>query len=116
MKARKKSINQYSITWDTERAKEQVKRYVEIADKLQKDPDKKQRKLSCECKRCFYVRTERIGGAAMTEWHCGICDKKSISGSTNCPTLCMECSQKHSLCAECGSDIELRVRRKWEGV
>jgi hypothetical protein len=65
-----------------------------------------------ECPCCFYLRSGRVGGAAMTTWFCGVCGKQDMHGSTATPKLCRECSTTHELCRECGGDLAMRSRRK----
>jgi len=45
-----------------------------------------------------------IAGAAMTDWECENCGKKSPSGSTRCPELCDACSAKLQECKYCRND------------
>lgn len=80
------------------------------------DKDKKTRLERLECRWCFYWESSRIGGAAMTNWLCGVCAKEQMHGSTAVPRLCNPCGKKHELCVECGGDLHQRRRRKWNEI
>ena len=117
MKARKAKIDRVSM----ERASNQAKRIIEAqlarAVKLTDDSEKARRLANNLCMCCFYVHGTRMGGAAMTNRDCGICDQDMLFGSTATDVICPPCATKHELCKQCGSDINLRVRRKdysWE--
>ncbi len=75
------------------------------------DNRKADRKNKLECKRCFYMRQGRIGGTAITQQSCGICEKVIMYSSTNTDAMCKECAEKYQLCVYCGADQELRPRR-----
>ena len=74
------------------------------------DADKTQRLSEQECIVCFY--NTKIGGAAMTDSPCGLCEVTMHFGSTNVDRLCTNCSINHRLCKHCGADIELKGRNK----
>lgn len=76
------------------------------------DNNMKARLAKIECKSCFYLKTGRVGGAAMTQWFCGICGEEQRASSTNHDTICSACAKKHSLCKYCGGDIDLNEDRK----
>ena len=113
MKAFQKIIDNTSAETQTWDAKEYGEKIVANALKWVTDADKVQRKKALECKTCFYLKRGRIGGCAMTDFPCGICGIKCMAGSTNTDRLCANCSKEHQLCIYCGSDLELRVRRKF---
>jgi hypothetical protein len=78
------------------------------------DEQRAARKTACECRTCFYLRSSRIGGAAMTYWNCGLCGVENLHSSTATPRICRECAEEHELCAECGGDVKMRGNRsKW---
>lgn len=65
-----------------------------------------------QCKYCTFIRPDRIGGAAMTEASCGLCQKPLMFGSTCTDRLCPDCARNNGLCKHCGADLELKDRRK----
>jgi len=91
---------------------EHVKVAIELAKKLEADPDKKKRLQAQECKSCFYV-LGKLGCAAMTSRECSCCGKDMMFGSTCTDALCLDCAKKHGLCKHCGGDIDMKQRRKW---
>lgn len=76
------------------------------------DSNKEARLKVSECPVCFYLKTGRVGGAAMTEWLCGICEEKQRASSTNHGTICATCAKTHNLCSYCGGDIALNINRR----
>lgn len=76
------------------------------------DPKRKERLEKPECICCFYIRTPRIGGAAMTTQPCGKCEQNMMFGSTSTDMLCPDCAKKLKLCRHCGADLNLKDRRK----
>jgi hypothetical protein len=78
---------------------------------LAADQDGTARRAKGECAPCFYLRSRRLGGAAMTTWHCGLCATPDTAGSTATPKLCAGCAQTHRLCTWCGGDQETRTSR-----
>jgi hypothetical protein len=83
---------------------------LESFRKLLEDPDKEKRLADQECVICYY--SGKIGGAAMTDSHCGICDTTMHFGSTNVDRLCTVCAEKHKLCKHCGADMDYKNRNK----
>jgi hypothetical protein len=78
------------------------------------DRDISARVAAHTCKSCWYFQRNRIGGAAMTTWYCGICGARRIHGSTAHNKICDRCATEHKLCVQCGGDIMMRARRrKW---
>lgn len=92
------------------RAKEQFKHVVELAEKFQKDPDRKRRMERHYCIPCHYH--SRIGGAAMTNQECAACGKDEMYGSTATDKLCLDCAKSTETCKCCGGDIKMRINRK----
>lgn len=84
-----------------------------IAESLQylADEKKKEREAKGECKTCFYMRSSRIGGAAITSKPCDLCGEYMSFGSTNTDRLCLECAVKNKICKRCGGDLHMRTRR-----
>lgn len=75
------------------------------------DAEKEKREKEQLCVFCYYVASW-IGGAAMTEANCGICQKISMYGSTCVDKVCKDCADNHKLCVHCGADREHKKRRK----
>jgi len=80
------------------------------------DASKEKRLAVLECKTCFYFRSSRIGGAAMTTTNCRVCDKDITFGSTNVDCLCMSCGAVQELCVRCGGDLHMRPRRVYQKI
>lgn len=105
-------MNITEMLWATGRSKRKVDSVIKMAIDMQKDRRKKERIKKYECKGCFYY--PRIGGSAMTEGNCALCDSHQLHSSTNTDVLCLDCAKKNKLCRHCGGDIDLRTkRRKW---
>lgn len=111
MEHSKASITASSVQWATDIAINYAQDSIEGALGYLADKSKKERREKGECKFCFYMRTQRIGGAAMTSQPCGICGEYQMYGSTNTDKICLKCAKKHELCKYCGADLELRPRR-----
>lgn len=111
MERRAKRIDFVSVARDTDYALDLGKTYVEKAFKWLGDPKRKDRILQNLCKTCYYIRNERIGGAAMTTQPCGVCEVPVTYSSTCTDALCAACAKKQELCKHCGADVRLRPRR-----
>lgn len=94
----------------TERAKQRVQDWIDLANAATNDTRHAQRIASHECKACFY--SSRMGGAAITTRNCMCCSQPQTYGSTNTDVLCLPCAKEGSLCKHCGADLELRTRRR----
>lgn len=90
--------------------KSYLKHYVNLVEKFNKDPNKKERLEKHECVFCFY--SDRVGAAAMTKKDCIYCGKTEMYGNSNTNDVCIECAKRYELCVHCGSDIKMRTRRK----
>ena len=62
------------------------------------------------CKFCTFIRPDPIGGAAMTNAECGLCDTVMTFGSTVTDVLCKSCAEHNQLCRRCGADLDLTNR------
>lgn len=111
MRAHRRNINPATILSATCGNKERVAWYRETVAKVDTDPEKAKRIASQQCAFCYYA-SGRIGGAAMTSVQCGLCDKDLLFGNTCVDVLCPECAKTSSLCKHCGSDIDMKERRK----
>ncbi len=110
-----RKISRQSISTSTMIHVEMRQATVRHALQMMTDPQKKERKTACKCVVCFY-ESGRIGGAAMTSQPCGICGEVQQFGSTATDPLCEKCAKEHALCKQCGSDVELRMRRGWAQI
>lgn len=110
MQQRPMIMNRGNIIGATERAKDRVKSWVDLANEVVIDSRNAERIIKHECKACFY--SSRIGGSAMTKRPCMSCASDEIYGSTATDVLCRSCAIKHGLCRHCGGDMEMRTRRK----
>lgn len=86
------------------------KRHLEYIKRYLEDPEKKERIKEQECVCCYY--SSKIGGAAMTQTQCGLCEKEMYFGSTCVDALCQECAKNNKLCKHCGADMEYKTRKK----
>jgi len=111
MKVKNPIVDAVSVTRNTDMAKYISDEGVRHALEFMTDPRKKKRLENCECKTCFYFRSGRIGGAAMTSANCGACNKDIMYSSTNVDQVCKPCGIKHELCVRCGGDVHMRPRR-----
>jgi predicted nucleic acid-binding Zn ribbon protein len=107
-----KKIDQDSVTWSTEISLERIQKTKDQAIKYVLDPDKKIRVEKSFCIPCYY-QNGRVGGAAMTVQPCGICLVDQRYSSTATDALCFPCASNHSLCKQCGADLALKPRRKF---
>lgn len=112
MEPRKQKIDIQKIVNHTHFVKVRMENTISLADKFKNDPDKKERHKKQECPVCFYIDS-RIGGAMMTTVQCATCDEAMQYGSTCTDLLCLKCAKKMGLCRHCGSDIDVKKRRKF---
>lgn len=71
----------------------------------QMDKDRDSRIKNNLCAYCFYFDSSRMAGQAFTEWCCDVCSKIHTHANTATPVVCDSCSKDHSLCVQCGRDI-----------
>jgi|SRR5699024_7370495 len=110
MEQKPKKMDIVNMIRATEDAKARVKGWLDLAEQVASDTRKAERLSRQECKGCFYA--SRFGGAAITRRACMSCGEDQMYGSTATDVLCIECAKQHDLCAHCGGDIKMRVRRK----
>lgn len=110
MQQRAAKVDKSHIEFRTSMAKDAVKAAIERGEKMRGDPDKVKRKAAQKCIRCYYD-SARIGGAAMTERACGICDEPQTYGSTATDELCQACADRNLLCKQCGGDVDMKRRQ-----
>ena len=90
----------------------QANRHINDLRKRLADFDNAKAGHDGQCKYCTFIRPERIGGAAITEGTCGLCERPMTFGNTCTDRLCPECAHDNGLCRHCGGDLELKDRRK----
>lgn len=112
MQQRKETVNRSTIASKNSRAKLQITEIIKRTEKLQTDPDKKQRIADKLCLCCYYVNNNRIGGASFTHRPCGLCEQDMTFSSTATDVICLKCACEQSLCKQCGADLELKNRVK----
>lgn len=108
MIVKKANISAYSIESKTSQNKERARILIQRVNAF----NESKRGVNGECKACSYLFPDRIGGSAMTETVCGICEKPMLFGNTCTDVLCIECAELNLLCKHCGGDVDLKVRRK----
>lgn len=87
-----------------------AKEALAFALRLQNDPDRKNRIDQSMCHCCFYQRG-MLSGQMLTERQCSFCDAVVRSGNTSCGMICVPCAKQRGLCAKCGADITLKIRK-----
>lgn len=107
-----KTIDQDSVTWNTDMCLQEKEGTIRRALNYLNDPKKKERKDKNLCIICYYSEG-RLGGAAITKQSCGICKEVQRYSSTATDDLCEKCAKIHSLCKQCSADLELKPRRKF---
>jgi hypothetical protein len=112
MNIQKKNINRSTYEWETETNRDRIAKLRISLARYDDDADRAKRLEKCECKFCYYYMTSRIGGAACSQRPCGLCKAMIYSGSTNVDVLCHACGKERGMCARCGGDLEMKVRRK----
>lgn len=95
-------------------ATERVKQWLASAEEAVFDQKRFERRKKAKCVLCFYRKSGRIGGAAITNSPCRICAEVMTFSSTATDALCVKCATENDLCCECGCDLQLRRRRKVE--
>lgn len=108
----KKSFDKAVMANATFRAVRLATEILESARSFEADSNKRYRLEKHECKTCFYFRSNRIGGAAMTTQPCAICSEAMLFGNTATSLICLNCAKQHKLCRHCGADSELRPKRR----
>lgn len=112
MQQQKEQITRSTISYRNKRAKEQIQHILQLAERIASDVEKEKRESMHLCLCCYYARSQRIGGAAITSKPCGVCEETMQFGSTATDAVCDSCAKEQGLCKQCGADIELAERRK----
>lgn len=114
MKQNPYELSPAEVTSATDRSRRYAEEAVVQALRLAADADLNTREAQGLCKACYYLRAERIGGAAITTRPCGVCLQEMTFGSTATDKLCGPCAVRECLCKQCGGDLKLRARRVWQ--
>lgn len=110
-----KQMTQGDMRIATEYSVQRMKDYLELSYKLINDPDKVARIKKCECRWCFYSPKWHAG--MPRAYQCGVCGVDHVRGNPLIIKICQQCATKHSLCRECGGDLEMRARRRnWPDI
>lgn len=115
MKFPQRTLDRVALENATYRSKRYYEDVLQKADAASTDAMRRERLDACQCKTCFYL-TGRFGGAACSERPCANCGTPVTHGSTDVDVLCHDCAKELGLCCHCGSDVELKMRRKWPTV
>lgn len=113
MQRPKAKIDAYSVESATTRAIDWRESVVKSAIGVLTDHEKDHRLKLCLCVTCYYVNNSRIGGSAITNRPCGVCEQDMTFCNTCTDVVCSECGKQHELCVRCGADLKLRPRRKY---
>ena len=108
MKVKKAHVSALTIEMRTSQNKERSSSMIERVNRFNAN----KAGVNGECKCCSYLFPDRIGGAAITETECGICNKPMVFSSTCVDALCKHCAAENLLCKRCGADIDMKYRRK----
>lgn len=82
MQQQKEQITRSTISYRNKRAKEQIQHILQLAERITSDVEKEKRESMHLCLCCYYARSQRIGGAAITSKPCGVCEETMQFGST----------------------------------
>ena len=86
---------------------------VKRADLMRDDPEAAARRVASFCVVCYPpYGSGRIGGSSTTTVGCGVCAAVMHFPSTRTDALCLACARRLGLCKHCGSDVDLKQRRK----
>ena len=110
MRIRQQKIDNEAVSNTTYRQRQYAADIVARAKRITDDTERAARLQVMECVMCH--KAGRIGGASMTSAGCGACGAVMRFCSTSTDCLCLECAKEHNLCKHCGSDIDLKQRRK----
>jgi hypothetical protein len=99
-----KKITAYLIEYATDQKQHTIASIIDRANKITKDPDKKDRRAKSLCVVCHYG--SRLGGAAITDRPCGCCGKMQHYSSTATDILCLDCAKLLGMCKQCCALME----------
>jgi len=89
-------------------------KWIANAERAFADLDRAKRMERHECRWCFYARSSRIGGQAITNKPCESCGVDQCYSSTQTDRVCRPCGVRLNICVSCAADIDLVDRRKLE--
>jgi len=104
---RKRPINAKSIRLANHRANKQV----ETMRRRLAEFDQHETGKDGYCKFCSFIKPDPIGGAALTQVECGLCETVVTSPTTAANILCKTCAETNQLCQRCGADLDLTNRQ-----
>lgn len=107
---RKKRLDIFEVQSATQRGKEYAESTRRKLEAYDTDEDQVRRLKVRACKYCYYMRGS-IAGQAFTPYSCAACGTVKHHENTAVPLLCIECSNKLSLCCRCGGDMLGKNRR-----
>jgi hypothetical protein len=91
-------------------AKAFAARAEKAIDEWKRDARRTDRLAACECKTCFYLRSTRVGGTAVTTAPCRLCGELMQFATTVVTEICEKCSRENDACRMCMADVELRLQ------
>lgn len=106
----KQKIDRCSIERANGEAKGRIEYYVKKAELLTTDPDFAVRLAGQKCLSCHYL--PGLNGNAIQTVKCAICEATYMRDRLRGDPICSACAKENGLCRECGSDIDLKSRRK----
>ena len=107
----RRKVDKVAVLFQTTQNDIAVRELIKEAKEMEFDTDRAARLKALLCKLCYY-RGGRIAGQAFTEWNCAVCGKADQHPNTATPVVCADCAKEHSLCRDCGADLELRTKRR----
>lgn len=100
----------------TARAAALQRETIQRIARLEADESVEKREQQGLCRTCFYLRTPRLGSAAITQQPCGLCEDLQTYSSTATDILCLPCALEHALCKQCGADRNLNNGRHFHPI
>lgn len=88
--------------------------WIAQAERAFADLDRAKRMERHECRWCFYAKSSRIAGQAITTKPCDSCGEPQTYSSTATDRVCRPCAERLGICVLCAADIDLVDRRKLE--
>lgn len=113
MRVRQQKVDASSVLNATYRQAHYREATIKRAELMRGDPEAAARRTAALCVVCYPpYGSGRIGGATCTTVGCGVCGAEVMFASTCTDALCLACAQRLGLCKHCGSDVDLKQRRK----
>lgn len=95
-----------TVRFNTQAQKDRLKTYSDFLN----DPKRDERREAQLCVLCYY--DSRFAGQAFTQSECAKCQREMHFHTTSQDYYCQACAKEHRLCKHCGSDVELKDRKK----